>query len=64
MKAVVVKKDPALTAEALIAHCQKQLTGYKVPKIVEFRTEPLPKTNIGKILRKELRELDAAAHRR
>ena len=56
VKAVVVKKDPALTAEALIAHCQKQLTGYKVPKIVEFRTEPLPKTNIGKILRRLLRD--------
>jgi len=56
VKAVVVKKDPALTAEALIAHCQKQLTGYKVPKIVEFRTEPLPKTNIGKILRRMLRD--------
>ena len=56
VKAVVVKRDPALTAEALIAHCQKQLTGYKVPKIVEFRTEPLPKTNIGKILRRELRD--------
>jgi long-chain acyl-CoA synthetase len=56
VKAVVVKRDPALTAEALIAHCQKQLTGYKVPKIVEFRTEPLPKTNIGKILRRSLRD--------
>jgi long-chain acyl-CoA synthetase len=56
VKAVVVKRDPTLTAEALIAHCQKQLTGYKVPKIVEFRTQPLPKTNIGKILRRELRD--------
>ena len=56
VKAVVVRKDPALTAQELIAHCQKQLTGYKVPKIVEFRTEPLPKTNIGKILRRMLRE--------
>ena len=55
VKAVVVKKDPALTAEALIAHCQKHLTGYKVPKIVAFRTEPLPKTNVGKILRRLLR---------
>ena len=52
VKAVVVKKDPALTAEQLIAHCQKHLTGYKVPKIVDFRTEPLPKTNVGKILRR------------
>ncbi|MCX7156366.1 MAG: AMP-binding protein [Rhodocyclales bacterium] len=56
VKAVVVKKDPALTAEELIAHCQKHLTGYKVPKIVEFRTEPLPKTNVGKILRRLLRD--------
>ena len=52
VKAVVVRKDPALTAEELIAHCQKHLTGYKVPKIVDFRTEPLPKTNVGKILRR------------
>ena len=56
VKAVVVKKDPALTAEELIAHCQKHLTGYKVPKIVEFRTEALPKTNVGKILRRLLRD--------
>jgi len=56
VKIVVVKKDPALTEEALLEHCRKNLTGYKVPKIVEFRTEPLPKTNIGKILRRELRE--------
>ena len=61
VKAVVVKKDPALTAQALIAHCQKQLTGYKVPKIIEFRTEPLPKTNIGKILRRQLRDNAKAA---
>jgi len=61
VKAVVVKKDPALTAQALIAHCQKQLTGYKVPKIIEFRIEPLPKTNIGKILRRQLRDNAKAA---
>ncbi len=52
VKAVVVRKDPALTAAELTAHCQKQLTGYKVPKIIEFRTEPLPKSNVGKILRR------------
>jgi len=52
VKAIVVRKDPALTAEELTTHCQKHLTGYKVPKIVEFRTEPLPKTNVGKILRR------------
>ena len=51
----VVKKDPSLTAEALIAFCRKQLTGYKVPKHVYFRSE-LPKTNIGKILRRALRD--------
>jgi long-chain acyl-CoA synthetase len=51
----VVKKDPALTAEALIEHCRKSLTGYKVPRHVYFRTE-LPKTNVGKILRRALRD--------
>jgi long-chain acyl-CoA synthetase len=61
VKVVVVRKDPALTAEALLAHCKQHLTGYKMPRIVEFRTEPLPKTNIGKILRRELRDSNAAA---
>ncbi len=55
MKIVVVKKDPALTEQQLLEHCKKHLTGYKIPRIVEFRTEPLPKTNIGKILRRQLR---------
>jgi long-chain acyl-CoA synthetase len=55
VKIVVVKKDPALTENELLEHCRKNLTAYKVPKLVEFRTEPLPKTNIGKILRRELR---------
>jgi long-chain acyl-CoA synthetase len=56
----VVKKDPNLSAEALIAFSRKELTGYKVPKHVYFRTE-LPKTNVGKILRRALRdELRAA----
>jgi long-chain acyl-CoA synthetase len=55
VKVVVVKKDPALTEAELLEHCRKHLTGYKVPKLVEFRSEPLPKTNIGKILRRELR---------
>ncbi|HEX9936957.1 MAG TPA: AMP-binding protein [Longimicrobium sp.] len=54
VKAVVVKKDPALTADQVIAHCREHLTSYKVPRQVEFRTE-LPKTNVGKILRKDLR---------
>jgi long-chain acyl-CoA synthetase len=51
----VVKKDPNLTAEALIQHCHKFLTGYKVPRHVYFRSE-LPKTNVGKILRRALRD--------
>ncbi|HEX2190250.1 MAG TPA: AMP-binding protein [Longimicrobiaceae bacterium] len=54
VKAFVVKKDPALTPEALVAHCRESLAPYKVPKQVEFRTE-LPKTPVGKILRKDLR---------
>jgi len=57
----VVKKDPSLTADALIAFCRTELTGYKVPKHVYFRSE-LPKSNVGKILRRALRdELRAAA---
>jgi long-chain acyl-CoA synthetase len=56
VKVVVVRKDAALTADDLLAHCRQHLTGYKMPRKVEFRDEPLPKTNIGKILRRELRE--------
>jgi len=55
VKICVVKKDPSLTSEELLAHCRRLLTGYKVPKIVEFRDE-LPKSNVGKILRRELRD--------
>jgi long-chain acyl-CoA synthetase len=55
VKVYLVKKDPALTAEAVIAHCRENLTAYKVPKQVEFR-ETLPKSNIGKILRRMLRD--------
>ena len=51
----VVKKDPALTKEALADYCHQELTGYKRPKYIEFRAE-LPKTNVGKILRRELRD--------
>jgi long-chain acyl-CoA synthetase len=54
VKAVVVKKDPALDEASLIEHCREYLTRYKVPKVIEFRDE-LPKTNVGKILRRELR---------
>ena len=55
VKIVVVRQDPALTEVALLAHCRLHLTGYKLPKVVEFRTEPLPKSNLGKILRRQLR---------
>ncbi len=54
VKVFIVKKDPSLTADEVKAHCKEQLTGYKVPKLVEFRDE-LPKSNVGKILRRELR---------
>jgi long-chain acyl-CoA synthetase len=57
----VVRKDPALTAEAVLEHCAKHLTGYKLPKRIEFR-EQLPKTPIGKILRRELREEAVRPH--
>ncbi|MCB5311857.1 long-chain-fatty-acid--CoA ligase FadD [Yersinia intermedia] len=55
VKLFVVKKDASLTPEELLTHCRRYLTGYKVPKIVEFRDE-LPKSNVGKILRRELRD--------
>ena len=55
VKIFVLKKDESLTAEQLIAHCRANLTGYKVPRQVEFRKD-LPKSNVGKILRRELRE--------
>jgi len=53
-KLFIVKKDPALTVEAITAFCRENLTGYKRPKYIEFRTE-LPKTPVGKILRRALR---------
>ena len=53
VKLYVIRKDPNLDAETLIAHCRTQLTGYKVPRYVEFRDD-LPRTNVGKILRREL----------
>jgi long-chain acyl-CoA synthetase len=52
---VVVRKDPALTEADVLAHCRQNLTGYKMPRVVEFRTE-LPKTPVGKVLRRELRD--------
>jgi len=59
-KLFVVKKDPQLTEQDLLEHCKKELTGYKRPKYVEFRAD-LPKTNVGKILRRALREEKKAA---
>ena len=55
LKAFVIKRDPALTEADLIAYCRKSLTGYKVPRFFEFREE-LPTSNVGKVLRRELRE--------
>jgi len=55
VKVFIVKKDPALTAEKVLEQCKAELTGYKRPKYIEFRGE-LPKTNVGKILRRMLRD--------
>lgn len=60
VKLFVVRKDPTLTEKQVIEHCRTVLTAYKVPKIVEFRDE-LPKTNVGKILRRALRDEGKAA---
>jgi len=51
----VARRDKSLTKEALAEYCRQKLTGYKRPKYIEFRDE-LPKTNVGKILRRELRD--------
>ncbi len=59
VKVVIVRKDPELTKDAVIAHCKTQLTGYKMPRHVEFR-DTLPKTPIGKVLRRELRDVPKA----
>ena len=55
VKVVIVKKDPSLTKEAVLEYCGTQLTGYKLPRHVEFRSA-LPKTPVGKVLRRELRD--------
>ncbi|MGC4061034.1 MAG: AMP-binding protein [Aquabacterium sp.] len=55
IKVIIVPRNPGLTKESVIEHCRKSLTGYKIPRIVEFRNEELPKTPVGKILRRELR---------
>ena len=58
VKVFIVKADPSLTEQEIKEYCQENLTGYKRPKQVEFRDE-LPKSNVGKILRRHLREDDA-----
>jgi long-chain acyl-CoA synthetase len=60
VKAFIVKRDQSVTAEDIIKFCRAQMTAYKVPKHIEFRAD-LPKTNVGKILRRRLREERAAA---
>ncbi|MEZ5739585.1 MAG: long-chain-fatty-acid--CoA ligase [Burkholderiaceae bacterium] len=57
VKLFVVKKDPSLTEKELLDYCRENLTGYKRPKVIEFRTD-LPKSNVGKILRRELRDAE------
>ncbi len=61
VKIVVVRNDPTLSEEDLLAHCRKHLADYKVPRFVEFRSEPLPKTSLGKVLRRQLRETPTGA---
>ena len=60
VRVVVVKKDPALTKEAVMAHCKANLTGYKLPRIIEFWSD-LPKTNVGKVLRREVKNTPVKA---
>jgi long-chain acyl-CoA synthetase len=55
VKLVIVKKDPKLTEDQVRTYCRANMTGYKQPKVIEFKTE-LPKTAVGKILRRELRD--------
>ena len=61
VRLVVVRKSGSLAAEALIEHCRNQLSGYKVPREVVFRDEPLPKTNVGKILRRAIKAQESAS---
>ncbi len=60
VKVVIVRSDPDLSEADVLAHCKQHLTGYKMPRVVAFRSEPLPKSNIGKVLRRELRDGSAA----
>ena len=61
VRVAIVRKDPALSKEQVLAFCKKELTGYKVPKIVEFWKE-LPKTNVGKVLRREVKNTPQATN--
>lgn len=61
IKIFVVKKDDSLTRDEIRQHCRQYLTGYKIPKYIEFRDE-LPKSNVGKILRRVLRDEELAKH--
>ena len=60
VRVVIVKKDPALTKEKVLEYCKANLTGYKLPRIVEFWDE-LPKTNVGKVLRREVKNMPVKA---
>lgn len=62
VKLIAVLRDPMLTQAELMEHCRKHLTGYKVPRQVELRTAALPKSPIGKVLRRALRDEEAASH--
>jgi long-chain acyl-CoA synthetase len=61
VKVVVVRRDATLTAQAVLDHCRQHLTGYKMPRFVEFSDGPLPKSNLGKILRRQVREASVSA---
>jgi acyl-CoA synthetase (AMP-forming)/AMP-acid ligase II len=64
VKVLVVRSDARLTEADLLAHCRQHLTGYKIPRFVEFRAQALPKSNLGKVLRRTLRDEDKAARDR
>ena len=64
VKVLVVRRDAGLTEAEVLAHCRQHLTAYKIPRFVEFRNEALPKTTIGKVLRRALRDEDRAARKR
>ena len=60
VKVVIVPNAPTLTEAVVLSHCKRNLTGYELPRVIEFCSEPLLKSNIGKILRRELRDGGAA----